>query len=214
MSFDEWVTWVFDNPEGYRWMDRLVDWGEVPSAVLVGYLTGLFEQADSLLRPFSDAQLSQSFWFLLGHGTDVNVALFDPSVPWAERVRCYRSMLVLYESCFRLRCGHYLSHLNETSDHPLNGLCYMWWDLFPTWGSAPGPAGPDPVDYELLGVMTRILELDSVACQESALHGLGHWALHHHGRTTEIIDDFLTGHANLRPELRRYALSARAGCVN
>ena len=214
MSFEEWVLWVFDNPEGYPAMDQLVDWGEIPSSVLVSYLTRLFEEAGSLLRPFSNAQLSQSFWFLLGLGTDVNVALFDPAVPWPERVRCYRTLVGLFEDVFAPRCGPFLSHLSEGGEHPLNGLCYMWWDLYPTWGPAPGPRGPDTVDTELLGVMTRILALDSVACRESALHGLGHWSLHHPDRTAAIIDHFLGGQVNLRPELRRYAESARGGCVN
>jgi len=214
MSFEEWVAWVFDNPEGYPWMDRLVDWGEIPSPVLVGYLTRLFEQADGLLRSFTDAQISQSFWLLLGQGTEVNIALVDPAVPRPDLVSCHRSMIVLFERCFAPRCGPYLSHLCEGSDHPLNGLCYMWWDLFPTWGSAPGASGPVPLDSELLGVMTGILALDSVACQESALHGLGHWSLHHPDRTAAIIDGFLACRADLRPELRRYAESARAGCVN
>jgi hypothetical protein len=214
LGFEEWVAWVFDNPVGYPAIADLADWGKISSPVLVGYLTSLFERADVTLAEFSNAQLSQSFWFLLGHGTDVNIALFDPTVPWSERTRCYRSILALFELCFARRCGPFLSHLGEGGDEPLNGLCYMWWDLFPTWGSARGPAGPDPVDAEILAVLAEILVLDSIACQESALHGLGHWALHHHASTTATIDDYLVRHPPARPELRRYAESARAGCVN
>jgi hypothetical protein len=40
------------------------------------------------------------------------------------------------------------------------------------------------LDVELLAVMKEILTLDSLACQESALHGLSHWR-HHYSRFVE-----------------------------
>ena len=61
--------------------------------------------------------------------------------------------------------------------------------------------------------MENILKLDSLACQESALHGLGHWQ-HRYSQTVEkIIAEFITRQPNLRPELWSYAQSARTGCV-
>jgi len=57
------------------------------------------------------------------------------------------------------------------------------------------------------------LELDHIACQESALHGLGHWAHSYPERVEKIVDEFLTHNENLRPELKQYALQARSGKV-
>ena len=61
--------------------------------------------------------------------------------------------------------------------------------------------------------MAEILALDSLACQESALHGLGHWQHAYPEEVQQIIDRFLNANKNLRPELAAYARSARTGCV-
>lgn len=67
---------------------------------------------------------------------------------------------------------------------------------------------------EVVEVMRSILAIDHVACQESALHGLGHG--HHREQAAaveRIVDEFLEREGNLRPELRKYAQAARIGCV-
>jgi hypothetical protein len=88
----------------------------------------------------------------------------------------------------------------------------MWWDILPL---AAQPNDPDQtgLDREILGVMESTLRLDSVACQESALHGLGHWQHYYPQRVTEIINSFLRRQTGLREELRTYAMSAFRGCV-
>jgi len=57
---------------------------------------------------------------------------------------------------------------------PLNYVCYMWWDEFPSIASA-GDSDLPMLHDAALRTMERILLLSSLACQESALHGLGHW---------------------------------------
>jgi hypothetical protein len=88
----------------------------------------------------------------------------------------------------------------------------MWWDLLPITGQ-PNDPGQTGLDREILGVMESTLRLDSVACQESALHGLGHWQRSYPRRVTEIINSFLQRQQGLREELRTYAKSAVQGCV-
>jgi len=61
--------------------------------------------------------------------------------------------------------------------------------------------------------MADILTIDRVACQESALHGLGHWQRRWPTEVARIIDEFLARNANARAELLAYARSARGGCV-
>jgi hypothetical protein len=60
---------------------------------------------------------------------------------------------------------------------------------------------------------TDILHLDSLACQESALHGLGHWQPEHEEKVAAIIDDFCEAYRETDPRLLVYAKSARCGCV-
>ena len=45
-------------------------------------------------------------------------------------------------------------------------------------------------DPDILQVMESTLQLDSIACRESALHGLGHWQHQYPQRVGEIIDKF------------------------
>jgi hypothetical protein len=88
----------------------------------------------------------------------------------------------------------------------------MWWDVFPTQGR-PADLAYSEVDAELLAVMKQVLALDSLACQESALHGLGHWQEHYAAVAAKTIDEFLARRGSMRPELRAYAEDARQGHV-
>ena len=64
-----------------------------------------------------------------------------------------------------------------------------------------------------LETMAKILEFDSLACQESALHGLGHWHRIFPQQIESLIDEFLLLHSGARPQLLTYARAARGGCV-
>lgn len=133
--------------------------------------------------------------------------LWDEEIAWPERARCIAAIFTLFERYLCGACEARLSHL-ERGPGPArepDGICYMWWDLF--------PLGRDPrVDEALLDVMERCLDLPSIACVESGLHGLGHWHARTPARVEAIIDGWL---ARARPEgpLADYARAARAGCV-
>ncbi len=98
----------------------------------------------------------------------------------------------------------------------------MWWDFLyfseASWeydyqhGYQLFPACAKVHD-DLLSVMSKILTLEHDACRESALHGLGHWQKSHPVQVVAIVDYFLNGNPGLRPELKTYALKARAGQV-
>ena len=95
--------------------------------------------------------------------------------------------------------------------HPINTVTYMWWESFP------GFANPDDsqralVDDAELECLERILTLGSIACQEAALHGLGHW-VRRAQRCAEIIDRYLGSDRAAVPELVSYAKAARGGCI-
>jgi hypothetical protein len=61
--------------------------------------------------------------------------------------------------------------------------------------------------------MRETLRLPNPACQESALHGLGHWAHAYPAFAAATIDAYLAANPTLRPELARYAEAARSGCI-
>ena len=88
----------------------------------------------------------------------------------------------------------------------------MWWDSFPSIG-LDGDPNLGQLQQTALAAMADILRLDSIACRESALHGLGHWQLQRHGDVEPIIDAFLAANPAIRPELAAYARAARSGCI-
>jgi hypothetical protein len=170
-------------------------------------LAEVFEGAGTLLAPYSDAAVAQAFWDL---SSNVFPAVFEESIDWAVRHRFLRSFEPLFRNLFEVRCTPDLGHFSQGC--PLNTACYMWFD-FNCWTSTPDPLTRNRLDTEFLASMRSILGIDHVACQESALHGLGHWHRNHPAEVESIIDDFLERRPRLSEELREYAGYARQGRV-
>ncbi|SRR5712692_815913 len=151
--------------------------------------------------------------------------VFDHPVPdpgalnwyWSERKHCISSMFSLFERFFAPRCSSHLSHLDtmetDTSNvSPLNMICYMWWDILPIYGK-PGELDHREIDAACLEVMRLTLDLDSDACRESALHGLGHWEYIYPIEVKTIINAWLARNPLLTGEVKAYAHAARRGRV-
>jgi hypothetical protein len=184
-------------------VDRLMELDEFcpPSPTTFQRLAEVFAQPAVSLAPYSDGRIAQALWDL---SSNVFGDLGRPPEDWDLNRRLFRSFEVLFREFFAVRCEPALGHMSEGG--PLNTICYMWWDL-DCWYSIPRG--------ELLSMLRAILAIDHVACQESALHGLGHECkiLDANPEVEGIIDDFLGRQPNLRPELREYALNARSGMV-
>lgn len=215
LSFEDWVTFVFCwpyDPAGSPWYyDSDCEYWDAPSAAVVAYLTRLFEHSVTVLQDYSDGEIAQGLWYIASNGaSDYMFALGDCTVPLSDRLRCIQSLEALFRDLLAVRCSPHLSHRDEPGANPLNVVCYMWWDLVPI---CPVPEERQVIFDAVLQVQTAILELPSLACQEAALHGFGHWLNTHESAIQATIDRWLQRHPELRPELRIYAQSARGGCV-
>jgi hypothetical protein len=214
-TFANWIRRVFDHPvtePAWYWSSDS-DTFEPEAPQCVAHLTELFEEPESALAPYSDAQIGQGLWYLVDDScSNYMCSLTEAKVDWLPRRRGIRAIGSLFTRLFASRCSEHLSHRDEKGAAPLNGLCYMWWDLFPAHGR-PADSVSVQLDTEVLAVMERTLALPSTACQESALHGLGHWQRRYPRVVQEAVDHFLVRAGDLRSELRRYALCARVGNV-
>ena len=217
LMFDQWVRFVFDHPasdlnNAWYWeFDR--DWWEETSAETIQFLTQAFENAAVDFQPYSDAQLNQGLWFIASNAcSDHMFALSDESVSWPERRRCIYSIHQLYEQCFARRCTPHLSHIDEPGAGPLNSVCYMWWDIIPIYGKPKEPSRKE-LDQAILQVLESTLQLDSIPCRESALHGLGHWQIYYPEQVGEIIDRFSMRFRDLPKKLEEYMQNAYTGYV-
>ena len=217
LTFEQWLTYVFDHPAGdlneaWYWESDRDWWHEDPNDAL-RFMTRAFENAGEVFQPYSDAQLNQGLWFLVSNACSSHMlALLEASVPWSAQKRCIASFHQLYEQCFAKRCSPHLSHLDEPGVSPLNLVCYMWWDIMPIYGHPDDPIWKE-MDEEILRVMESTLQLDSLACRESALHGLGHWQHQYPQRVGEIIDKFSMSHRDLPENLQTYMINAYTGYV-
>jgi hypothetical protein len=213
-TLDQWVRFVFDHPVtevAWHFDIDAPDLG-LPPAQAATLMAETFERSVELLRPFTDAQLNQGFWFLLSTGSSgYMLCLTDASVAWPLRRRVLRSFLPLFRDVMAARCTASLSHRSE-SGSALNSACYMWWDLLPLEGSWYAGRPPDPIHAEALLVLAELLQIPHDACRESALHGLGHLALFR-PEAAAIVDAFIERSTDLRPELLAYAEQARTGCI-
>jgi hypothetical protein len=217
LTFDQWLIHVFDHPVDstkleWYW-DPDADRWDGSAANTIQFLTQAFESSAELFQPYSDTQLNQGLWYIVSNACSNHMfALTDMSVPWSARQRCVRSIHSLFEQCFAGRCTPHLSHLDEPGASPLNLVCYMWWDIIPISGQPDNPERAQ-IDKEILGILELTLRLDSIACQESALHGLGHWHFYYPKQAEAIISTFLENQSGVREELQTYALNASRGCI-
>ena len=215
LTFDQFVEFQFGHAvraHGNPWYcDIDGDWWWPEPRTGIAYLTRLFSDGPQAMQWFSDAQIAQG---LTGLITTMAVGdqpwMRDPVTPADERARAWDAVSRFFANVLAPRCSPALGHLSEEGA-ALNGVTYMWWESFP------GFANPDDPERELvdeaeLACLKSILALDSAACQEAALHGLGHW-VRREPRCETIIDDYLASNRAMRPELVAYAKAARAGCI-
>lgn len=146
-------------------------------------------------------------------------------------------METLYRDLFAKHCALTLSHV-DSSENPLNGVCYMWWDILP-WGDYEDLAradGSPPEDDDELGALhsravpekfaqfrflhlamletlREILRIDHPACREGALHGLGHLQEIYPREVSQIVQEFLSREKALSADLVAYANAAAEGAV-
>jgi hypothetical protein len=215
LAFEDWVAHVFDHdvsdPQWYFELDA--DFWDAPASLTLAYLTRLFNAPVELLARFNDQQLNQGFWYLVSNaGSNHMFALTDKSAPLAARLQCLRSFIPLFQQLFATRCTRHLSYIDQPGASPLNLACYMWWDIIPFF-AAPNDESQRELDAAALDVMEETLAIDSVACKESALHGLGHWNARYPREVSDIIGRALRDARGWPPELERYARYAQSGCI-
>jgi hypothetical protein len=211
-TFEQWVDAVFnhpvDKPEWY-WNDAFDSFWEglnMSDALTVSFLAHLFANSHEL-RKYSLPQVGQGIWFLVGESSPAQPAhcLLKPSIPLNERANCIRAITKFFRNFVAPSAPGRV----DIKTDPFHIACYMWWDIFPTWGGS--QAGEAEIHEACLEVMEQVLKLPSDLCQLSALHGLNHWLLHYEQDVLRIVDAYLQNSKNLSPRICEYAVSARNG---
>jgi hypothetical protein len=216
--FDDWIRFVFDHPvsePAWYWSadSEIKAWTADPG-LSVRWMTELFRQP-AILAPYSREQVGQGLWFLLGDGSpgDFGLLPYEPSVALDSRLECIRHAVPFFASYVAIQCTRSKPVYRAKNSDDLENACFMWWDLWPDREPRERSADREVVDAAVLDALAAIAALPSVACTESALHGLGHRHARHPRRTEEIVDALLRGANGWPAELVRYAEAARRGAV-
>ena len=216
-TFDHWLDAVFNHPVRKRewyWDEDFESYWDglnLTDAVRVEYMRRLFCVPDQL-KQYSLAQVAQGLWFLIGESApgESAYALLNCDVPLSERINCVGAIANFFRGFVAPAAPE---RANEQID-PFQGACYMWWDIFPTYGGptyGPDTGGEPELHTACLNVMEEILSVPSELCQLSALHGLNHWHQNYGEQVERIVDSFLHKTPNLTNRIIEYAGKARIG---
>ena len=142
ISFERWVTYVFDHPilEPQWWFEVLPEeedcsWDEdaVPTRTLA-YMTRLFSSPAFLIDRFTHAKVDQGLNFLVSNACSNHMfVLTNANLPVEDRCACIEAMHILYRDLMAPLYGNDLGHLRTGEEDPAhpNFSCYMWWDIIP-----------------------------------------------------------------------------------
>lgn len=184
--------WYFDR-------NLWIDYDEERNAEL---FMELFKESLELLERYSRDQLEQGCWAMMSGGLkgSVHQLIWGSELDTRIKERLIESIFDLYANLF--------------SSDPLDTTCDMWWDSLAYDFNPMNRADPEGIDEHrrvrdtMFHTLTRILQLESPACQRAALHGLNHVL---HPNTETVVSEYLAEHPELTKEVREYALTCSRG---
>lgn len=174
--------------------------------------TVLFANAGADLAPYNDEQVGMGLNCVMStNAGDIPLQVLDPSVPLADGLRMLQAFPRLWSGCIGPRRAAVYEAIG-TSSGRLGFVCYMWFDVWPTfWNVRHIPEWRDAM-WQLF---CQMLEVPCRDVQVSALHGIGHEgrALLRPRELQERVEQFIRGVPAHDEELRNYAYAAAQGMV-
>ena len=196
---EEWF-WNIDEPEF-----------EATPLQWVHIQTVLFAHAGTDLKPYSDEQVGLGLNYVMSNSvSDVSHMVNDCSVSLPEAMRMMRALPLLWRDCIGPRMGDL--HQSIGSGHGRLGfVCYMWFDVWPSfWSAKHVPEWRDA----MWNVFREMLTMPWREVQIAALHGIEHEGAHleRPHQVKALIDGFVRKLKN-DEELKNYAMAAADGMV-
>lgn len=174
--------------------------------------TVLFAQAGTDLAAYSDEQVGMGLNYVMNNAiSDVPFAAIHASVPLDEAMRMMRTMPALWRQCIGPRLASLRSPIGASTGRLAN-VCYMWFDVWPTfWNVRHEPRWRDAVWQ----ILQEMLDVPCRQVQVAALHGIGHCGryLERQDAIDRTVEAFIRSIETDDHELKDYADAARRGCV-
>jgi hypothetical protein len=196
----EWY-WNSDEPE---FEATPLEWTRIQ--------TLMFANAGTDLTPYSNQQVGMGLNHVMSNNAgDIPHMANDPSVPLADAMRMMEAFPSLWRDCIGPRLDAAEAKGDEDSVKRLDFVCYMWFDVWPTFWSA-----KDIAEWRdaLWHVFCEMLDMPCREVQRSALHGIGHDGryLERQAAIDQRIERFIAA-KNSDTELVNYARAAARGMV-
>jgi hypothetical protein len=213
MNISEFTQYLYDRPvNNAEWYfeDDHQDLA-LPKDQLVQLATEAFNSVVEVVDDFSEKQICMGLQYLVDPSCGPIPYLYvDTSIDFAIRSSAIASMQTVFRHLFaNLRNELGLYRTSGGAPLSFGETCYMWWDMFPRHG-VPMRSELEETDAFICRTIGSILEIDSLACQESALHGLGHWFSSRPDDIAKMIGAFLP---RAPAVLKEYAMDAMQGRV-
>jgi hypothetical protein len=216
LSYSQFLDFFFDRPIlpdrklHKLFLDATDRFLAAKPRVVAGYLQEMCRKFSELTKVYTPEQLDQGLWLIFGSGISCEQYLFDPTVDLELRTECIQSMYFPFRDV--VACS---------TIGPRDSFYWMWWDmiLHTFWqiyystndNYQKLPADGKQMFDAMYQTLLKILALDHRACQESALHGLGHLR-HPLGR--ETVQRYLDIHrTELTDEDVRWVEACRDGAI-
>lgn len=213
MRLDEFVDWAFGSPYYDAISHARAYEAALSPAQCAEVLTHLGADPTSL-DSHSDDQLECGLRYLLyGDISDFAYLLRDGAMPLESRLRAISAIGRLLVQQLGRRLGDDLVADSTAVMTNLRSTAYMLWDVSPLSYWPPSPHA-EPCRSAFIEMLGRVLtDAPSLACKESALHGLGHvrHASRHH--VPKLVQSWLAARPDIPARLREYAESAAAGAI-
>lgn len=147
---------------------------ELTTRDLLRHFTRFNREIGRIRNDWSDSQLAKGIWHLYGSGS-CYLAEMSHLPPGNEVSGFFESVPYLYADLFEARCSRFFSHLDRGPEepNPLNGPCYMLWDMDGGIDSFRFSKNPEYI-AQSIRLLEQLADSTHPATIESAIHGLGH----------------------------------------
>lgn len=224
-SFEAWREWWFDylcrpnefEAQGVPYWRLEVESRYEPfgSATRAGEaLIKIFGTSSDLVSKFGREATAEGLWKIAqALAVKYGHSLWDADADAQVVERALAAMPRLFADTFAPHCDAAMSSSGSETTNPINSACYMWFDIIGLDHCDLNEITDERIQWSLR-TLTAVLEIPHLACQESALHGLGHIAYFKKSALVRpIIREFLGRNRKIPAKLRAYAEFAAGGHV-
>jgi len=201
LSFEQFLKFGFDRTLEDRCWYHSEDFLIGNPSHTTRHLIKFFREPEILSGKYTPRQIEQGLYFVANLLCYIKFTglFWDTRLPFELREEL---IFANYELFARFFAHHETEH-----------VCFMWWDVlaYGYYMENGKPADEDGarVQQAMFETLKKILEIDSEACRQSALHGLGHLK---HPETEKTINDFLRRN-RVSQELKDYAQACIDGTM-